>query len=108
MVSPENVALWVVVAVALAELLKNVVYEPVVLGDAVKLHPIVALARAFTVVLIDGATVLSLDLALLLDVEAEVLERATSPDSRAAHAFLDLWTDAARRAGACRSRFSRP
>jgi predicted PurR-regulated permease PerM len=40
-VSTENFAIWVIVAVALAELLKNVVYEPVVLGGAVKLHPIV-------------------------------------------------------------------
>jgi len=40
MVSPENFAIWVVVAVVLAELLKNVVYEPVVLGGAVKLHPL--------------------------------------------------------------------
>jgi predicted PurR-regulated permease PerM len=40
-VSTESFVIWVVVAVALAELLKNVVYEPVVLGGAVKLHPIV-------------------------------------------------------------------
>lgn len=33
--------IWVVVAVVLAELLKNVVYEPIVLGGAVKLHPLV-------------------------------------------------------------------
>jgi predicted PurR-regulated permease PerM len=41
MVSPENLAIWVVVAVVLAELLKNVVFEPVVLGSVVKLHPLV-------------------------------------------------------------------
>ncbi len=41
MVSPENFAIWVTVAVVLAELLKNVVFEPVVLGSAVKLHPLV-------------------------------------------------------------------
>lgn len=41
MVSPENFAIWVMVAVVLAELLKNVVYEPVVLGGAAKLHPLV-------------------------------------------------------------------
>ncbi len=41
MVSPENFAIWVIVAVVLAELLKNVVYEPVVLAGAVKLHPLV-------------------------------------------------------------------
>ena len=40
-VSSENFVIWVIAAVALAELLKNVVYEPVVLGGAVKLHPIV-------------------------------------------------------------------
>jgi len=37
----ETFAIWVVVAVALAELLKNVVYEPIILGGAVKLHPLV-------------------------------------------------------------------
>jgi len=41
MVSSENFAIWVIVAVVLAELLKNVVYEPVVLGGAVNLHPLV-------------------------------------------------------------------
>jgi predicted PurR-regulated permease PerM len=40
-VGTENFAIWVIAAVALAELLKNVVYEPVVLGGAVNLHPIV-------------------------------------------------------------------
>ena len=32
---------WVVVAVVLAQLLDNVVLEPVVLGSVVKLHPLV-------------------------------------------------------------------
>jgi predicted PurR-regulated permease PerM len=41
MVSPENFAIWVIVAFVLAELLKSVVFEPVVLGGAVKLHPLV-------------------------------------------------------------------
>ena len=41
LVTPETFAIWVVVAVALAELLKNIVYEPIVLGGAVKLHPLV-------------------------------------------------------------------
>ena len=40
-VTAETFVLWVVVAVALAELVKNAVYEPIVLGGAVKLHPIV-------------------------------------------------------------------
>jgi predicted PurR-regulated permease PerM len=40
LVTVETFALWVVVAVALAELLKNVFYEPIVLGGAVKLHPL--------------------------------------------------------------------
>jgi predicted PurR-regulated permease PerM len=41
MVNTENIAIWVIVAVGLAELLKNVFYEPLVLGGAVKLHPLV-------------------------------------------------------------------
>ena len=41
MVNTENAAIWVIAAVGLAELLKNVFYEPFVLGGAVKLHPLV-------------------------------------------------------------------
>ena len=41
MVNTENVAIWVIAAVGVAELLKNVFYEPLVLGGAVKLHPLV-------------------------------------------------------------------
>ena len=41
LVTAETFVIWVVVAVVLAELLKNVVYEPLVLGGAVKLHPLV-------------------------------------------------------------------
>ena len=40
MVNTENVAIWVIAAVGLAELLKNLFYEPLVLGGAVKLHPL--------------------------------------------------------------------
>jgi predicted PurR-regulated permease PerM len=40
-ISADTFVVWVVIAVALAELLKNVLYEPVVLGGAVKLHPLV-------------------------------------------------------------------
>ena len=41
MVNTGNVAIWVIAAVELAELLKSVFYEPLVLGGAVKLHPLV-------------------------------------------------------------------
>jgi len=41
MVSTDNLAIWVIAAVVLAEVIKNAVYEPVVLGGAVKLHPLV-------------------------------------------------------------------
>ena len=41
MVNTENVAIWVIAAVLLAELIKNVLIEPLILGGAVKLHPIV-------------------------------------------------------------------
>ena len=40
MVETESLAIWVIVAVALAELIKNAVYEPLVLGGAVRLHPL--------------------------------------------------------------------
>jgi predicted PurR-regulated permease PerM len=36
-----NVAIWVILGVLLAEVLKNVVFEPFVLGGAAKLHPLV-------------------------------------------------------------------
>jgi predicted PurR-regulated permease PerM len=41
MVKTENIAIWMIAAVGLAELLKNVFYDPLVLGGAVKLHPLV-------------------------------------------------------------------
>jgi predicted PurR-regulated permease PerM len=47
MVDMENVWIWVIVAVGLAELLKNVIYEPVVLGGAVKLHPLIVVIGVF-------------------------------------------------------------
>jgi predicted PurR-regulated permease PerM len=63
-VSPENFAIWVVVAVVLAELIKNVVYEPVVLGGAVKLHPIVV------VIGVVGGAILFGPVGLLLAIPA--------------------------------------
>jgi len=41
MVHTENFVFWVIGAVGAAELLKNILYEPLVLGGAVKLHPLV-------------------------------------------------------------------
>jgi predicted PurR-regulated permease PerM len=41
MVNTENIAIWIIAAVGLAELLKNVFYDPLILGGAVKLHPLV-------------------------------------------------------------------
>jgi predicted PurR-regulated permease PerM len=40
-VDPGNFTIWVIAAVILAEVLKNVLYEPIILGGAVKLHPLV-------------------------------------------------------------------
>jgi predicted PurR-regulated permease PerM len=40
MVNTANFAFWVIAAVGAAELLKNIFYEPLVLGGAVKLHPL--------------------------------------------------------------------
>lgn len=41
MVNAGNFVFWVVAAVAVAEVLKNIFFEPIVLGGAVKLHPLV-------------------------------------------------------------------
>ena len=41
MVNSANVGIWVIAAVGSAELIKNVFYEPLVLGGAIKLHPLV-------------------------------------------------------------------
>jgi predicted PurR-regulated permease PerM len=41
LVTPDTFAIWVVVSVVVAELLKNVAYEPILLGRAVNLHPLV-------------------------------------------------------------------
>jgi predicted PurR-regulated permease PerM len=41
MVEKESLAIWVIVAVGLADLIKNAVYDPLVLGGAVRLHPLV-------------------------------------------------------------------
>jgi len=41
MVHTGNFVFWVIGAVGLAELFKNILYEPLVLGGAVKLHPLV-------------------------------------------------------------------
>ena len=45
-VTADNLAIWVIAAVALAELIKNAVYEPMVLGRAAKLHPLVVVFGA--------------------------------------------------------------
>ncbi len=41
MIKMDNVAIWLVAGVLLIELLKNIVVEPLVLGDASQLHPLV-------------------------------------------------------------------
>jgi predicted PurR-regulated permease PerM len=41
MVNSGNFVIWVIAAVGLAQVLDNVFYEPLVLGGAVKLHPLV-------------------------------------------------------------------
>jgi predicted PurR-regulated permease PerM len=39
----ESVAIWMVVGIVLIEVLKNVVFEPLVLGESVEVHPLVVL-----------------------------------------------------------------
>jgi len=40
-INADNVAIWLVAGVLLIEVLKNIVFEPLVLGGAAKLHPLV-------------------------------------------------------------------
>ena len=42
-VRPESIVMWIVIGVLLIEAFKGVVFEPLVLGDSVKLHPLVVL-----------------------------------------------------------------
>jgi predicted PurR-regulated permease PerM len=42
-VERDSLAVWVVAAVLLADIIKNAVYDPVVLGGAVRLHPLVVI-----------------------------------------------------------------
>ncbi len=41
MITVDNVAIWLVIGVLLVELLKNILFEPLVLGGASQLHPLV-------------------------------------------------------------------
>jgi predicted PurR-regulated permease PerM len=43
MIRTENVALWIVLGVAMIELLKNLLLEPLLMGSRTKLHPLVVL-----------------------------------------------------------------
>jgi len=43
MIRAENVALWMVLGVAMIELLKNLLFEPLLLGSTTKVHPLVVL-----------------------------------------------------------------
>ena len=46
MINTDNVAIWLVAGVLLIEILKNMVFEPLVLGDASQLHPLVVVIGA--------------------------------------------------------------
>jgi len=69
MVSPENFAIWVIVAVLLAQLLDNVVFEPVVLGSVVQLHPLVV------VIGVVGGAILFGTVGMLLSIPAMTVFR---------------------------------
>jgi predicted PurR-regulated permease PerM len=43
MVEPNTLAVWVIAAVLVADVMKNAVYDPLVLGGAVRLHPLVVI-----------------------------------------------------------------
>ena len=54
LVTADNLAIWVIVAVGIAELIKNAFYDPVVLGGAVKLHPLVVVVGAVSGAILFG------------------------------------------------------
>ena len=43
MIRDENVGLWMVLGVAMIEILKNLLLEPLLLGSTTKVHPLVVL-----------------------------------------------------------------
>jgi len=47
-IRPESIAMWIVIGVLLIEAFKNVVFEPLVLGESVKVHPLVLLIGVLT------------------------------------------------------------
>jgi predicted PurR-regulated permease PerM len=47
-IRPESIAIWIFAGILLIEAFKGVVFEPLVLGDSVKLHPLVVLIGALT------------------------------------------------------------
>jgi predicted PurR-regulated permease PerM len=55
-VTADTFPIWVVVAVLLAELLKNVAYDPILLGRAVKLHPLVVVIAVAGGAILAGPT----------------------------------------------------
>jgi predicted PurR-regulated permease PerM len=75
-VTAETFAVWVVVAVALAELLKNVVYEPIVLGGSVKLHPLVVVIGVVGGALLFGPAGMFLAIPTITVVKALVASSA--------------------------------
>jgi predicted PurR-regulated permease PerM len=80
-VDRDSVWIWVVVAVGLAELLKNVIYEPLVLGGAVKLHPIVVVIGVFGGAILFG--VVGMLLAIPTIVILKVLVSSTARQLKA-------------------------
>jgi predicted PurR-regulated permease PerM len=80
-VDRENVWIWVIVAVGFAELLKNVIYEPLVLGRAVKLHPLVVVIGVFGGAILFG--VVGMLLAIPTIVVVKVFVASTARQLRA-------------------------
>jgi predicted PurR-regulated permease PerM len=81
-VDTENVWIWVIGAVGFAELLKNVIYGPLVLGGAVKLHPLIVVIGVF-----GGATLFGAVGALLAIPTIVVLKVFISSAARQIKAY---------------------
>jgi hypothetical protein len=76
LVTAETFPLWVIGAVAFAELLKNVVYEPIVLGSAVHLHPLVVVLGVVGGAILFGPVGLLLAIPTITVVKAFVASTA--------------------------------
>jgi predicted PurR-regulated permease PerM len=77
MINMDNVAIWLVAGVLLIELLKNIVFEPLVLGSASQLHPLVVVTGVLGGGILFGLAGLLLAIPTITIVKAFVSSSST-------------------------------